>query len=67
MFLVLLVRMIFERYLLLIKYGGENLFRSYVIKLMKDNTFINDLMLVLEIYECLVSDDYYGLYVDNIK
>lgn len=59
--------MIFERYLLLIKYGGENLFRSYVIKLMKDNTFINDLMLVLEIYECLVSDDYYGLYVDNIK
>lgn len=67
MFLVLLVRMIFERYLLLIKYGGENLFRSYVIKLMKDNMFINDLMLVLEIYECLVSDDYYGLYVDNIK
>lgn len=59
--------MIFERYLLLIKYGGENFFRSYVIKLMKDNTFINDLMLVLEIYECLVSDDYYGLYVDNIK
>lgn len=53
--------MIFERYLLLIKYGGENLFRSYVIKLMKDNMFINDLMLVLEIYECLVSDDYYGL------
>lgn len=63
----LLARMVLERYLSSTKYGGENPPRSYVTKLMKDNTLINDPVLASEIHECLVSDDHYGPHVDNIK
>jgi len=63
----LLARMILERYLAKYMYDGENAPRSLVTQMMKDNSKIVDPVLASEINECILTDDQYGPYVDDIK
>lgn len=63
----LLARMIIERYLSTTQYDDENPPRAVVTSMMKNTALIDDPRLAMEVHECVVSDDQYGPFVDNIK